>query len=128
SALRQAIEALVDQFDRLSSPQGGHPADGPDTDRLGAVLLSLRELITESVGVTLRQIERLQEAQEETRARLHQLREDLVRRDEQAQLLMEATAQIAARCEELASRSEISNGGGRRLWRSARLFVYRPGR
>jgi DNA-binding transcriptional MerR regulator len=116
-ALRLTIEALVDQFDRPPSPIGGHPAEGPDTDRLAAVLLSLRELITESVGVTLRQIERLQEAQEETRARLHQLSEDLFRRDEQAQLLMEATAGIAARYEELAVSASGTNGKSRRLWR-----------
>jgi DNA-binding transcriptional MerR regulator len=119
-AVRAAMESLAD----LVAAQRDQPleirADGADADRLGAALLSLRELVTESVGVTLRQIERLQETQEETRARLHQLGEDLFRRDEQAQLLMEATAQIAARCEELASRSEMSNGGGRRLWRSAR--------
>ena len=118
-AVRAAVESLADVvgFQR-SQPLERH-ADGADSDRLGAALLSLRELVTESVGVTLRQIERLQEVQEETRVRLHQLSEDLFRRDEQAQLLMEATAEIAARCEELASRAEISNGG-RRLWRSAR--------
>src|SRR5438045_142356 len=119
-AVRELIEALAGRVETRHAQPPGRLGDGSDGDRLGAALLSLRELITESVGVTLRQIERLQEAQEETRARLHQLSEDLFRRDEQAQLLMEATAGIAARCEELASRSEMSNGGGRRLWRSAR--------
>ena len=108
-ALRAAIEALAGPVEGQRDHPLGRRGDGSDGDRLGAALLSLRELITESVGVTLRQIERLQEAQEETRARLHQLSEDLFRRDEQAQLLMEATADIAARCEQLASRAEIND-------------------
>ena len=119
-ALRAAIEALAGPVEGQRDHPLGRRGDGSDGDRLGAALLSLRELITESVGVTLRQIERLQEAQEETRARLHQLSEDLFRRDEQAQLLMEATADIAARCEQLASRAERANDGGRRLWRALR--------
>jgi hypothetical protein len=85
-----------------------------------AALLSLRELMTESVGVILRQMERVQQTQEETRVRLQQLSEDLFRRDEQAQLLMEATADVAARYEQLASRLDSGNGTGRRLWRAAR--------
>jgi len=119
-AVRAAVELLADHVETQRYQPLEPRGDGSDADRLGAALFSLRELVTESVGVTLRQIERLQEAQEETRTRLLQLSEDLFRRDEQAQLLMEATAQIAARCEELAARSEISNNGGRRLWRSAR--------
>jgi len=119
-AVRTAVETLAEQVEARRYPGREAHTDGADAYRLGAALLSLRELVTESVGVTLRQIERLQEAQEETRTRLHQLSEDLFRRDEQAQLLMEATAAIAARYEELASRAELSNGGGRRLWRSAR--------
>lgn len=119
-ALREALETVSGRVEGQRDqhlPQRGGGADG---DRLGTALLSLRELITESVGVTLRQIERLQESQEETRARLHQLSEDLFRRDEQAQMLMEATADIAARCEELASRAGSANGAGRRLWRAPR--------
>jgi DNA-binding transcriptional MerR regulator len=116
-ALREAVEALADQFASPESMNAGHLGNSPETDRLGPALLALRELITESVGVTLRQIERLQEAQEETRARLHQLSEDLFRRDEQAQLLMEATADIAARYEELAVGTTGANGKSRRLWR-----------
>lgn len=119
-AVRAAVEALEDRIREQQYPSFEHHGDGSDVDRLGAALLSLRELVTESVGVTLRQIERLQEAQEEIRTRLLQLSEDLFRRDEQAQLLMEATAQIAARCEELAARSEVSSNGGRRLWRATR--------
>ena len=123
-ALRAAIEALAGRVEGQRDHPLGRRGDGSgfqDAEHRGvAALLSLRELITESVGVTLRQIERLQEAQEETRARLHQLSEDLFRRDEQAQLLMEATADIAARCEQLASRAERANDGGRRLWRALR--------
>jgi DNA-binding transcriptional MerR regulator len=116
-ALREALETVAGQVEGQQDERLVRLGDGSDGDRLGTALLSLRELITESVGVTLRQIERLQESQEETRARLHQLSEDLFRRDEQAQLLMEATAGIAARCEELAGRA---NGAGRRLWRAPR--------
>jgi DNA-binding transcriptional MerR regulator len=119
-AVRELIEGLAGRVEGRQEQPRGRLGDGSDGDRLGAALLSLRELITESVGVTLRQIERLQEAQEETRARLHQLSEDLFRRDEQAQLLMEATADIAARCEELAGRAGNANGTGRRLWRAPR--------
>jgi DNA-binding transcriptional MerR regulator len=119
-ALREAVETLATFVDVPRYQPLEQRADGMDGDRLSGALLALRELVTESVGVTLRQIERLQASQEETRARLHQLSEDLFRRDEQAQLLMEATAGIAARYEELASRSELNNGGGRRLWRSPR--------
>ena len=113
--LREAVETLA----AFVEVQRYQPLD-QRSNGVDAALFSLRELVTESVGVTLRQIERLQEAQDETRARLHQLSEDLFRRDEQAQLLMEATAVIAARYEELAARSEMTNGGGRRLWRSPR--------
>jgi DNA-binding transcriptional MerR regulator len=116
-AVREALETLASRAPEQQEPPPARLRDGSDGDRLGAAVLALRELITESVGVTLRQIERLQEAQEETRARLHQLSEDLFRRDEQAQLLMEATADIAARCEELAGRAANPNGGSRRLWR-----------
>jgi DNA-binding transcriptional MerR regulator len=116
-AVRQAFEEVTGfiEAQRGQPVAGMRWGDGPDGDRLGTALLSLRELITESVGVTLRQIERLQEAQEETRIRLQQLSEDLFRRDEQAQLLMEATAEIAARCGEIVARPEAANGGGRRF-------------
>jgi DNA-binding transcriptional MerR regulator len=121
----RAVRAAVESLAQLAEAPRYQPleafSDGMDSDRLASALLALRELLTESVGVTLRQIERLQATQEETRTRLNQLSEDLFRRDEQAQLLMEATAQIAARCEELASRSELpSSNGSRRLWRSPR--------
>jgi len=119
-AVRAAVESLAEMAEAPRYQPLEPHSDGMDSDRLVAALFALRELVTESVGVTLRQIERLQATQEETRVRLHQLSEDLFRRDEQAQLLMEATAEIAARCEELASRAELSNNGSRRLWRSAR--------
>jgi DNA-binding transcriptional MerR regulator len=121
-AVHEALTALNERIverpgDGAGSGRGG---SSPDQERIGQALLSLRELVTESVGVTLRQLERLQQAQDETRARLQQLSEDLFRRDEQAQLLMEATADIAARCEEIAARNEAANGTGRRLWRVGR--------
>src|ERR1043166_5375003 len=118
-SVREALSGLCDQIERqdqtalMVAPRG----DAIDTERLGTAVLSLRELITESVGVILRQMERIQEAHEETRFRLQQLNDDLFRRDEQAQMLMEATAQIAARCEEIALRTESApteaNGRGR---------------
>jgi DNA-binding transcriptional MerR regulator len=122
-ALRSALEGLanwMEERSRLAEASGGDGAvgqSGSSEERLGTALLSLRELITESVGVTLRQLERLQQTQEETRVRVQQLTEDLFRRDEQAQLLMEATAEIAARYEQLAARVD---GSGRRLWRVPR--------
>jgi DNA-binding transcriptional MerR regulator len=124
-ALRNALEdlsgRLAEQQRLVGAPEShGAAARGGAEERLGAALLSLRELITESVGVTLRQMERLQQAQEETRLRVHQLSEDLFRRDEQAQLLMEATAEIASRCEEIAARVDGAASGGRRLWRVPR--------
>jgi len=134
-AIREALQSLASLVHKRQWPDtpvageaggfsNGEPVlrdgDGWADQRLGAALLSLRELISESVGVTLRQMERLQQAQEETRVRLQQVSEDLFRRDEQAQLLMEATADIAARCEALAERVESPNGPGRRLWRAPR--------
>jgi hypothetical protein len=125
-AIREALAALGEALPErrlgagmatiVTEPRG----DGADPERMRAALLSLRELMTESVGVILRQMERVQQTQEETRVRLQQLSEDLFRRDEQAQLLMEATADVAARYEQLASRLDSANGSGRRLWRAAR--------
>jgi DNA-binding transcriptional MerR regulator len=128
-ALREAMGALSEQVngrqsDTSAAPRGGTGAgwraEGVESERIGAAVHSLRELITESIGVILRQMERMQQAQEETRVRLQQLSEDLFRRDEQAQLLMEATAEIAARYEQLATRTDGAAGSGRRLWRSVR--------
>jgi DNA-binding transcriptional MerR regulator len=128
-ALREAMIALAEQVnarsDGLSTGQNGVSAgfslsETIDSERISAALLSLRELMTESIGVILRQMERMQQAQEETRVRLQQLSEDLFRRDEQAQMLMEATAEIAARYEELATRPDGATGSSRRMWRLAR--------
>jgi hypothetical protein len=128
-ALREAMFALAEQVnarsDGMSTGQNGASAvfshgETIDSERMSAALLSLREMMTESIGVILRQMERMQQAQEETRVRLQQLSEDLFRRDEQAQMLMEATAEIAARYEELATRTDGATGGSRRLWRLAR--------
>lgn len=123
-SIRDTLEALSRQAVEVQHrPADGEIVawgDGSQADRLAAALLSLRELITESVGVTLRQLERLQQAQEETRIRLQQLSEDLFRRDEQAQLLMETTAEIAARYDQLAARTDGTPPAPRRLWRSPR--------
>jgi DNA-binding transcriptional MerR regulator len=126
-SIRAAVAALAE---RVQEPGGGvllPPAagsgmwsEGADGERLAAAFLSLRELVTESVGVILRQMERIQQAQDETRTRLQQLSDDMFRRDEQSQLLMEALADIAARYEQLAMSKDDANGGSRRLWRSAR--------
>lgn len=122
-SLRAAVSALTE---RVGNPSEGvllppPPAgDGADSERFAAAFLSLRELVTESVGVILRQMERIQQAQEETRNRLQQISDDMFRRDEQAQLLMEALADIAARYEQLATPKDGANGSRRRLWRSAR--------
>jgi DNA-binding transcriptional MerR regulator len=126
-SIRAAVTALAERVPEpgdgvLLPPAAGSGAwgDGTDSERFAAAFLSLRELVTESVGVILRQMERTQQTQEETRNRLQQLSDDLFRRDEQAQLLMEAMADIAARCEQLATPKDGANGGTRRLWRSAR--------
>jgi DNA-binding transcriptional MerR regulator len=134
-AIRGALQALASTVEERQWPELlgngetrtfslGEPVpmeqDGWREQQFGAALLSMRELLTESVGVILRQLERLQQSQEEVRVRLQQVNEDLFRRDEQAQLLMEATADIAARCEAIAAKVESPNGSGRRLWRAPR--------
>ncbi len=120
-AIHESLSQLAHLVEQRPAGAAGasRPGDISDVDRIGAGLLSLRELITESVGVILRQMERLQYAQDETRVRIQQLSDDLFRRDEQAQMLMEATADIAARCEQLAARADGANGS-RRLWRATR--------
>jgi DNA-binding transcriptional MerR regulator len=126
-SLRAAVTTLVDRVPEagdgvLLPPLGGADSwsSGGESERYAAAFLSLRELVTESVGVILRQMERIQQTQEETRTRLHQISDDLFRREEQTQLLMEAMADIAARYEQLAVPKDGANGGSRRLWRSAR--------
>jgi DNA-binding transcriptional MerR regulator len=119
--LRAAVASLTELGGQPTNPAPVGRWEGAEGERLAAALLSLRELITESIGVMLRQMERIQQTQEETRLRVQQLSDDLFRRDEQAQLLMEATADIAARCEQLAERLDgASAAGGRRLWRAPR--------